>query len=283
MEEQLPSDSSRSPDTGWKPWTAILALLGGIVLAAVGGLVVDLPASLIFGADLTKNVPPGLIIADTAVQDAAFIVAAVYFAHLGGRAVYSWQFGLRRPGVGWPAAAGYVLLLLIAFIVLSVLWSEVVHPEKEKLLEQLGSNEGTALLLFSAALTCVLAPICEEFLFRGYIFTTLRNWRGTWPAAVITAILFGGVHATSAPPLDLVPLAGLGLGLCLLYRHTGSLYPGIAAHSLNNSIAFAALEGWGWQAPVLMVASLVLIAALVRISKSTGLIGPAPRFARAEA
>jgi membrane protease YdiL (CAAX protease family) len=283
MDEPTPSDPSRSPDTGWKPWTAFLALIGGIVLAAIGGLVVDLPASLIFGADLTKNVPPGLIIADTAVQDAAFIVAAVYFAHLGGRAVYSWQFGLRRPTIGWFLTGWYVLLLLVAFVVLSVVWSELVHPEKEKLLEQLGSNEGTALLLFSAALTCVVAPICEEFLFRGYIFTALRNWRGTWPAAVITAILFGGVHATSAPAADLVPLAGLGLGLCLLYRHTGSLYPGIAAHSLNNSIAFAALEGWGWQAPVLMVASLVLIAVLVRISKSTGLIGPAPRFARAEA
>ena len=95
----------------------------------------------------------------------------------------------------------------------------------------------------------MVAPICEEFLFRGYIFTALRNWRGTLPAAVITGLLFGGVHAGSAPALDLVPLAGLGFGLCLLYRYTGSLYPCIAAHSLNNSLAFASLEGWGWQMP----------------------------------
>ena len=62
------------------------------------------------------------------------------------------------------------------------------------------------------------------------------------------------MHAGSAPALDLVPLAALGFGLCLLYRYTGSLYPCIVAHSLNNSIAFASLEGWGWQVPVLIVA-----------------------------
>ena len=107
--------------------------------------------------------------------------------------------------------------------------------------------------MLSAGLTCVVAPICEEILFRGYIFTALRNWHGTLPAALITGLLFGGVHAGSAPALDLVPLAGLGFGLCLLYRYTGSLYPCFAAHSLNNSIAFSALENWSWQAPVLIV------------------------------
>ena len=90
----------------------------------------------------------------------------------------------------------------------------------------------------------MVAPICEEFLFRGYIFTALRNWRGTLPAAILTGLVFGGVHATSAPAADLLPLGLLGFGLCLLYRFTGSLYPGMLAHSLNNSIAFASLAGW---------------------------------------
>ena len=71
----------------------------------------------------------------------------------------------------------------------------------------------------------MVAPICEEFLFRGYIFTALRNWKGTWPAAVITGLIFGGVHAGSAPALDLAPLAALGFGLCLLYRYTGLAVP----------------------------------------------------------
>ncbi|HUB36111.1 MAG TPA: CPBP family intramembrane glutamic endopeptidase [Solirubrobacteraceae bacterium] len=265
-------DPRRSPDTDWPAWTAAAALVGGLVLAAVAGFVVDLPA-LALGAKITSShTPAGLEILDTLVQDVAFVVAAVFCAHLGGRVVRSWQFGLRRPGVGWLSAGGLLVALLLAFVVVSAIWAAAVNPEKEKLLEQLGSNEGAGLLLASAALTCVVAPICEELLFRGYVFTALRNWHGTWPAAIVTALVFGGVHAGSAPALDLVPLAGLGFGLCLLYRYTGSLYPCMAAHSLNNSIAFASLEGWSWQAPLLMVGALAAIAGVAMVARRIGLI-----------
>lgn len=276
-------DPTRSPTTGWSPWTAFVALLGGLVLAAIAGLTVDLPA-LALGANVTSShTPPGLAIADTFVQDLAFVAAAVYCAHIGGRTVRAWQIGLRPPGVGWRSAAGMILLLLFLFIVISVGWSEAFNPSKEKLLQQLGSNESTLLLLLSAALTCVVAPMCEEILFRGYIFTALRNWRGTALAAVITGLLFGGVHAGSAPALDLVPLAGLGFGLCLLYRHTGSLYPCMVAHSLNNSIAFSSLEGWSWQMPVLIVGALLGIGAVVRGLGGLGLSPSSALLARSGA
>jgi membrane protease YdiL (CAAX protease family) len=273
-EEPQESDRLSSPRTTWRAWTAPVALLAGLVLAAVGALLVDLPA-LVLGANLTStHTPPGLVIADTVVQDVGFVLAALYFAHLGGRAVRSWQFGLRRPGVGWWGAAGLVVLLMLVVLILSVGWDTLVNPSKEKLLEQLGSNEGTSLLLLSAALTCVVAPICEEFLFRGYMFTALRNQLGTLAAATITGLIFGLVHAGSAPLLDLAPLAMLGFGLCLLYRYSGSLYPSIAAHSINNSIAFSSLEGWGWQLPVLMVCSLLGIYAIARVCIRAGLIVP---------
>jgi uncharacterized protein len=245
----------------------------------VGGIVLDIPAALLGANVSSSHFPPGLSIADTVVQDLGFVLAAVYCAHLGGRVVRSWQFGLRTPAAGWRSAGGMIVLLLIAFIVLTALWAALVHPGEEKTLEQLGSNEGKALLVLSAALTCVVAPMCEEFLFRGYIFTALRNWRGTLPAAILTGLIFGGVHAESAPVLDLAPLAALGFGLCLLYRYTGSLYPCMIAHSLNNSIAFSSLEGWGWQVPVLIVSALLGIGAVVLVCKRLGLIAPEASFA----
>ncbi|HUB74581.1 MAG TPA: CPBP family intramembrane glutamic endopeptidase [Solirubrobacteraceae bacterium] len=271
-----PDAGERSPATAWPPWSAPAALVAGLVLAALGALVIDVPAALLGARITSSHTPPGLSIADTVVQDVGFVAAAVFFAQLGGRAVSAWQFGLRRPPRGWRAAAAMVAALIVAFVALSAVWSAIVHPEEEELLKALGSNEGTGLLVLSAALTCVVAPICEEFLFRGFIFTALRNWRGTMPAALITAVIFGGVHVGSAPALDLVPLAALGFGLCLLYRYSGSLYPCIVAHSLNNSLAFSSLENWSWQAPVLLLCALLGIAAIVLAFKRLGLIVPEP-------
>ena len=274
------SDRSDSPVTGWAPWTAPLALVAGIVAAAVGGLVIDLPA-LAFGVEATKeHTPAGLTIAGTFVQDLAFVAVAVWFARLGGRVSRAWQFGLRAPGVGWRSAARMIVLLLLGFIVFSVLWAVIFEPGEDKVLESLGSKQGSALLVLSAALTCVVAPIGEEFLFRGYIFTALRGWRGTLTAAAITGLLFGGVHLGSAPALDLPPLAALGFGLCLLYRYTGSLYPGIVTHCLNNCIAFAGLAGWGWswEAPVLVLGALGSLWLLARVCNRAGLIGAVTGF-----
>ncbi len=266
-------DPSRSPRTTWPWWSAPVALVAALVAAAVGGLIVDVPALLLGVKISSSHTPPGLAIADTFVQDVAFVIVAVYCAHMSGRAVRAWQLGLRRPGVGWGWASAMIVALFAAFLVLSVVWAEAFNPGKEKLLEQLGSNEDALLLVLSAGLTCVVAPICEEFLFRGYIFTALRNRTGTWVAALVTGVLFGAVHAGSAPALDLVPLAALGFGLCLLYRRSGSLYPCIFAHAINNSIAFSDLEGWSWQAPVLLFAALLAIAALIRLSARLGLSG----------
>jgi uncharacterized protein len=272
----------RSPRVAWRPWTAPAALISGLVVAAVGSLFVDIPA-VIFGVTITTtHVPGGVEIADTAVQDIGFVLVALFFAHLGRRKVEAWQFGL-RPTPVWRAVR-LIALTLVGFLIFSVIWGVALNTGKEKLLEQLGAGESAALLVLSAGLTCVMAPICEEFFFRGYIFTALRNWRGTWPAALVTGLLFGAVHAGSAPAVDLLPLAVLGFGLCLLYRYTGSLYPCIAVHSLNNSIAFGGLESWSLAGVIaLMVSALALIALIALALIRVGVISPEPAGAEAEA
>jgi membrane protease YdiL (CAAX protease family) len=270
------------PDNDWPVWTGFVALLAALVLAAVGGLIVDIPA-VIAGVKVSpSHTPPGLELADTAAQDVVFVLTAVLFAQLGGRTVRSWQFGLRP--TPWRRAIVSIVLLFVAFLLFAAVWIAVldrfgVNVEKEKLLEQLGANEGAALLALSALLTTVIAPICEEMLFRGYIFAALSKWRGWLPGAAITAVLFGGVHAGSAPVEDLVPLAALGFLLCALYRYTRSLYPCIAAHSLNNSFAFGQLERWGWQTPALMAGALATIGLLALIMRRAGVISAPPMTA----
>jgi hypothetical protein len=273
--EGAPGSAPPQAQRPWPGWYAPAGLAAALVLAAVGGLILDIPAALLGVNVSSGHLPAGLEIANTVVQDLAFIAAPVIFAGLGGRAVHAWQLGLRPTAL--RRAAGAVVLTLIAFLIFTAIWSALVEVStKEELLKQLGVERGTALLIASAVLTCVIAPIGEEVLFRGFFFPSLSNWCGWLGAAVLTGLVFGGIHAGSAPAVDLVPLAALGFALCVLYRRTGSLYPCIATHVLNNSLAFGAIEHWGWQIPVLMVAALAAVALLALALRRAGVIDDPP-------
>ncbi len=80
----------------------------------------------------------------------------------------------------------------------------------------------------------IAGPMSEEFIFRGFLFTTLVQTRlGFIGTAVLTSVIWTGLHATYAWQI----LAILFIfGICLSYItwRTGSLWPAIVAHSTNN-------------------------------------------------
>jgi membrane protease YdiL (CAAX protease family) len=241
----------------WKPWTSVLALVAGLGGALVGGLVVYLVAA-IAGANL-DDPPPSVDITATFFQDVSFIASAIVFGSTVTRP-RPWHFGLR--GTRIAPALGYVVAAYLTFIAIAAAWSVALDlHEQDDVVDQLGAGSSTVALIAVAVLVCVVAPIAEEFFFRGYFFGALRNWRGLWPAAVLTGLVFGGIHVGSAPVGFLVPLAFFGFLLCLLYHRTKSLYPCIALHCINNSIAFGVGEKWDWQIPLVLIASLAVIAA----------------------
>ena len=68
----------------------------------------------------------------------------------------------------------------------------------------------------------------------------LANGTCLWPAALIVGVVFGAIHAGTG--ISAVPaLVLFGVILCLLREQTGSLYPCIALHAVNNAVAYAGL------------------------------------------
>ena len=132
------------------------------------------------------------------------------------------------------------------------------------MVQDLGADTGTLLLVVGALVVIAVAPLCEELFFRGILFRVMRQRLPLWPAAIIDGVLFGFVHGS----LVILPvLAVLGIMFCYVYERTGSLFPTIALHSLNNTIAYGATTHNGW-VPAIVVGALVITACVVGLVRA---------------
>jgi len=82
-------------------------------------------------------------------------------------------------------------------------------------------------------LAVVIAPISEEFVFRGFLYGVLKRFAGALPALVFSALLFGLIHMHIP---SLLPLFLLGCVLTLAYELSGSLLVPMTMHAFFNAL-----------------------------------------------
>lgn len=86
-------------------------------------------------------------------------------------------------------------------------------------------------------LVIALAPaICEEMLFRGLIYHSMKSRYRTPVAIGIVAALFGIYHMSL---VKFIPTGLLGLALCYVVYKTGSIYTSMMMHCINNAFSVA--------------------------------------------
>jgi sodium transport system permease protein len=91
------------------------------------------------------------------------------------------------------------------------------------------------LILFAFALT---PAVCEEFMFRGFVLSSLHKLSRNW-AVIVSALLFGLMHVLTTNVLALerfLPTTFLGLILGWIAMRTGSIWPGMLLHALHNGL-----------------------------------------------
>jgi membrane protease YdiL (CAAX protease family) len=239
----------------WPPWYAA----AGFLVALIGTLIAVGIVAAATGATSNEEDPTFTVVA-TLIQSVVFIGTAVLFASFT-RKPEPWHFGLRRTPF-WPAV-GWAALGLFSFYVLAAVYTAIVQPDAEQTVAQdLGANEGTFGLIAAGFMVVCVAPVAEEFFFRGFFYRALRTRFAVLAAAAIDGALFGIIHWDFSADglLILPPLAALGLMFCLVFERTGSLYPVIALHALNNSLAFG-IQAEGWEVSAVL-GPLMLIACM---------------------
>lgn len=138
-------------------------------------------------------------------------------------------------------ACGLTLLVLIAFSLLYNFFH--IEPKQLAFLDPVELFKHRAAFI---VMTAIVAPAYEEWIFRGVIFgilvTQLRRRSELHLAACFTAMLFTlshleGKHSLSALP----PIFAMALVFQYVTWRSGSIWPSVAAHAMQNLISATAL------------------------------------------
>jgi membrane protease YdiL (CAAX protease family) len=265
-----PPDPPELPEEArprWPWWYGPVGFLAG----AVTGLITAGIAWAALGVD-EPGESPGAIIVGTLLLDGSLVAVALLFASFVRRP-RPWHFGLRRTPF-WPAV-GWAALGIFTFYVFAAIYSVAVQPDVEQTVaEDLGADESTIGLIAAGFMIICVAPFAEEFFFRGFFYGALRTRFSVAIAAIINGVVFGLIHFEGSTDglLIVPPLAMLGVVFCLVYEQTRSLYPVVALHSINNSIAYAAQADGGAVSAVLGPLMVVACAVVPRFTRAA----PAP-------
>lgn len=220
--------ASSSPWTGKDVLFIVLGILA-VLLAALLGLRIWAQAA---GAEIQ---PSNLLSTTLGLLEGIALIGSVYLLGLRRRSLNWGSVGLRMPSPQWFIRSLWLGLAAIPLSALAALLVQLLlnRPVENVQLEFL-APEGFS---WFAALSMLLlggfvAPFAEELFFRGVLYPWMRDRWGVLPGMVASGVIFGAVHgeisvATAA--------ALLGILLAWVYERSGSLWPPVIIHVINNA------------------------------------------------
>ncbi|MES2996399.1 MAG: type II CAAX endopeptidase family protein [Verrucomicrobiota bacterium] len=188
----------------------------------------------------TTELSPTLLISNIIFQ---FGLAGMVMLAMMFRVRISQWLGLRWKRWAWIflIAPGMVVGMLALFALLQVVgymdWMESLGVETmQDTVKLLRDSKDPMVLALMAVAAVVVAPLCEEIVFRGYIYGAAKKFTGAAGAAVFSALVFSVAHGSVAA---LLPLFLLGLAFVWIYEKTGSIWAPIAVHFCFNGATVA--------------------------------------------
>ena len=151
----------------------------------------------------------------------------------GWREIVGW-----RPWTGWRSWRIWGLAVLM--VVYSLVATTALSHYFPKFDASIKLPDGKGWVLVFLLLASVLAPIGEEFLFRGWLYTSLRASFGVVAGVLVVSVLFALAHWESTH-LYALAVFPVGLGLALIRERTDSIKASIVVHGLYNGFAAALL------------------------------------------
>jgi len=244
---------SSSPRFAWVLLAVVYGLavfmlaqfVAGFLMVAYGGVIKNMTlnqASLWAQNSIAAQF--GFVLAAEVLTIIGVYLYTRYAQRLPARAI-----GIDRPRVRYLAwALGGMAVYMLSYMLVAALVYNFVPGIDLEQKQEIGFDDAqsTRDLLLTGASLVLLAPLAEEVLFRGFLYTNLRARFRARYAIVATSLLFAVGHlqfGSNAPLLWIAAIDTFVLSfvLCVIREKTGSIWAGVVIHMLKNFIAFSAL------------------------------------------
>ena len=233
MEPAPPLPVPREPFWGYTD----LALVFGLLIVSVAIILGAVAAAVAFRPALKEDPTPILLPTQLALYAFLYLCLRLVFGLRYGKPVL-FSLGWRRSRVNllWSAGGGLLLALVVSAVASFLHTPEVPSP-----LAGLTKSPLTLALVGIMAIT--LAPFFEELFFRGFLQPLFSKTFGAGAGILITAAIFGGLHAPEYAYAwqYAVAITFVGAVLGWVRYRSGSIIPGTVLHGAFNTMAVITL------------------------------------------
>ena len=180
-----------------------------------------------------------VLILASALGQGILALGLVFVMHARGHNILE-LFGLTRLKLEQIAkwSIGALLLAMPVIIGVAIGWEKLLthglgKEQKQQELVEIFQNNPSVLLQAAIVISaCILAPLFEEILFRGFFYATLKRFSERFFAAIVVSLIFAAIHSNLG---SLLPLFVLAMAITIAYELTGCLLVPIAMHAIFNT------------------------------------------------
>ncbi|MDD5658991.1 MAG: CPBP family intramembrane metalloprotease [Actinomycetota bacterium] len=237
-------ENSKNDDSAQVKWTlrdvliSILFLI--IVLTGIYFLTTKIVVSLNLGERINSSNITNLSFSVLYGIQIILMTGVVWFFAIYWRRSKCRDLGLRYYSIiktVWYSFLALILIIIINFIYVFLMTRIFkISPPPSKF-EELVSNKNVSSTML-LVIVSVIAPVCEEIFFRGFLYQGFKRKWGVFAGIIISSFLFAAAH------LDLynfMPLMAIGWILAYIFHKTKSLFPVIFLHAVYNLLMILVL------------------------------------------
>ncbi len=179
-----------------------------------------------------------------------FLLPAWFYSRITFTGNYWWHLGLRpaEKSLMYPIAIAVILFAFPSVFWLGEFnqsinlpaWMENLEKDATAQMEAFLKVNNTLDIFINIFIIALLPAICEELCFRGALQRIMiQICRSPWMGIITASIIFSALHFQFQ---GFLPRMFLGVVLGALYWYSGSLWPSIIAHFVNNAVQVVAVS-----------------------------------------